>query len=474
MFDELQSVISKTEALGANYVEARYDELLLRSIIKENGQIVECKAMKRAGVGFNVSYQGATGYAFSADLATSAMEHAAASAFGIAKASAPVAVIKSEFEPFQKIDKVHLKPDIREPPQLVDTSERMDLINRMEASANEYGENISSLEVRYGELSGEKIFTNSEGTEIHWFPNQLELRCIVTSKTREGDLVDAADMRGGSFGLELFKKKENTPEDFGRNASLWAKEKMKAKSAPAGVFRALAENRLVGVLAHESFGHLTEADFVVSKGSPISDKLGQTLGSEHVTIIDEGVPSISGDFSYFWLPYDDQGVKTTRTVLIEKGVLQSFLHSRVTAKLLNGELTGNNRAVNFTFPPIPRMKNTYFTPGDLSEEEALELLGTGIYAIRTSGGQVEGTGDFLFKAVQGYWVEKGEKKYPLKDVTLTGNILQLLMNVEGATKDFDSYSSYYGGCGKGDQYPLPVGVGGPKLIINNVRFGGSA
>jgi TldD protein len=118
------------------------------------------------------------------------------------------------------------------------------------------------------------------------------------------------------------------------------------------------------------------------------------------------------------------------------------------------------------------MRNTYFLPGDMTEEEALEALGTGIYAIRTAGGQVNMDGTFIFKAVRGYWVEKGEAVRPLKDVILTGNMLELLQRVEGATRDLEIVSGYFGGCGKERQFPLPVGLGGPKLVISSVRFGG--
>ena len=367
---------------------------------------------------------------------------------------------------------MNLKPKIREPAWLTDSNEKIDLINRVETTVKEYGENISSLIISYGELSGEKMITNSEGTEIHWHPFIVDLRCTVTSKTDNGDLVTAGDGNGGSFGLEHLKQEGHTPEDFGHNAALWVKEKMKAKTAPAGVFRALCENKLVGVLAHESFGHLTEGDFIVSRGSPLHNKMGDMLGSKFATIIDEGTPNPSKNITPFWIPYDDQGVKTKRTVLLEDGILKSYLHSRTTAKLLNAELTGNSRAIDYKFPPIPRMKNTYFTPGDLTEEEALEQLGTGIYAIHSAGGQVSQTGDFLFKAVRGYWVENGRKQYPLKDVSLTGNILDLLKNIEGATSDFLLYSGFFGGCGKGGQAPLPVGLGGPKLLIDKIRFGG--
>ncbi len=472
MFDELQTIISKVEAKGADFVEARYDELLLRTIIKDNERIQECKAMKRAGVGFNVYYKGATGYAFSADLSKTILEQSAISALGIAKASASAVSIKSEIEPLEPIKNEYFKPNIREPAWLVENDEKLEILSRMEDSMKEYGKDIASLKALYGELSGEKLFSNSEGTEIHWHPYLLDVRCEVTSKTSQGDLVNASDQRSGSIGLEHLKMKNFTPEDLGKNAAEWAKEKITAKAAPAGIFRALCENFLVGVLAHESFGHLTEGDFVVSKGTPIHDKLGETLGSEYVTIIDEGTPKRDENISGFWLPYDDEGIKTEHNVLIENGVLKEFLHSRSTAKLLNVKPTGNARAVNFTFAPIPRMKNTYFMPGDLTEEEALKQLGKGIYAIQTLGGQVGMDGSFFFKAVRGYWVENGEKQYPLKDVSLTGNILQLLKNVEGATKDLVIFSTYFGGCGKDGQSPLPVGLGGPKLLINNVRFGG--
>jgi len=472
MFDELQAIISKMESKGADFVEARYDELLIRTIIKDNERIQECKAMKQAGIGFNVYYKGATGYAFSADLSSAAIEQSAISALGIAKAGASAVSIKSEIEPLKSIKNVNIKPDIREPAWLIEFDDKMEILNRMETTAKEYGKDIASLKVFYGELSGEKIFTNSERTEIQWYPFLLDVRCIVTSKTPQGDLMSASDVRAGSIGLEQLKIKCYTPEDLAKNSALWAKEKMTAKAAPAGKFRALCENVLVGVLAHESFGHLTEGDFVVSKATPIHDKLGETLGSEYVTIIDEGITPRDEKICSMWLPYDDQGVKAEHNVLIEKGVLKEYLHSRSTAKLLNVKPTGNARAVNFTFAPIPRMRNTYFISGDLTEEEALKQLDTGIYAIDTLGGQVEMDGSFLFKAVRGYWVENGEKQYPLKDVTLTGNILELLKNVEGATKDLVIFSSYFGGCGKDGQESLPCGIGGPKLIIDNVRFGG--
>jgi TldD protein len=298
----------------------------------------------------------------------------------------------------------------------------------------------------------------------------VDLRIHVVSKT--GDLfVDGADGIGGSCGLELFDTEEHSPERIGANAGEWAAEKLTAKPAPAGKHRALCENRLTGVLAHESFGHLAESDFVTSGMSPLAGKVGEELGSKHVTIIDEGTLDTSRYYG-FWLPFDDQGTKTAKTTLVDKGKLVGYLHDRSTATLMKSSFTGNARAVNYSFPPIVRMKNTYFSPGDLSLEEAMEQLGTGIYALSTAGGQANMDGTFMFKALRGYYVEKGEQKYPLREVTLTGSILDFLKNIEGATKELFVSSGYFGGCGKDEQWPLPVGLGGPHLLIREAQFGG--
>jgi TldD protein len=474
MFDKLHHIIKRVEKEGADFVEARYDELKIQTIIKENHRIQECKAMRQGGVGFNIFYKGATGYAFSPNLNSEHLEKSAFSAFNIAKASAEMVKSKSIVNIEQDSEKIHLKPKLKEPAWEVELDKKMKLMKRMEQSAQENGKNISSLKVFYGELSGEKMFTNSEEKEIHWHPYILDMRCLVTSKDQQGNLLTGAQSKGGSVGLEYFNKKGNTPENIGKDAAIWAKEKLKAKAAPAGEYPALCENLLTGVLAHESFGHMTEGDFITSKASPLYNKIGEKLGTEKVSIIDEGILSHNGDLNGMYLPYDDQGIETKKVVLMENGILKNFLHTRTTAQMLDAKSTGNARAVNFAYPPIPRMKNTYFMPGDLTEEEALEELGTGIYAIQSAGGQVELDGSFVFLASRGYWIENGEKKYPLKDVTLSGNILDLLNNVKGATKDLKIFSGYFGGCGKDGQFPLPVGLGGPKLLVDSVQFGGEA
>ena len=470
MFELLQYGVKKGEELGADFVEARFDNLSIREILVEKKVVKDVKTLRRVGMGLYTYYRGATGYSFSVDLSKKAVAEAAARSVNIAKASSAIAQVKVEPGEAPPSKSKKLKLGVKKHPKDFPLHFKKDMVLRAVESAQEHGKNISSITGMYGEFYGEKIFTNSAGTEISWSPVVLDLAIRVVSKKADL-LVDGADGFGGSFGLEAFDVSEHSPETLGENAGKWAAEKLEAKPAPPGKHRALCENLLVGVLAHESFGHLTEADFIVSGMSPLTGKLGNQLGSENATIIDEGTPDPE-KYNGFWIPFDDQGVKTTKVVIMDKGKLVRYLHSRETATLMKDSSTGNARAVDYNFPPIVRMRNTYFAPGDLSLEEAIELLDTGIYAIRTAGGQASADGTFMFKALRGYYVEHGEIKHPLREVTLTGSILTFLQNVEGATKELLIRSGYFGGCGKGEQWPLPVGFGGPHLLVREVQFGG--
>lgn len=462
------------ERLGSDFVESRFDNLTLRTLQRTGDNWKDIQVKSRMGVGVTCYVDGVSGFSFTASEEMKDVKEAVQKAFKMAKASAAAAELKLEFDHGPSImsspaDSLKMKKHPRD----CDLGYKTDLVNRAVETAKEKAENVRNIRGLYGELNGRKLLANSDQSEINWEFNVVDLVCLVTSMDDSGNMVYGREGFGGSWGLEYYDAKTRTPEYIGEMAASYAKGQLKAKACPAGKFRALVENDLVGVLAHESFGHLSEGDFVVSGASPLGGKVGTQIGSEHATIIDTGIPDIK-NLGGLWLPYDDQGIPGSKTVVLDKGILKHYLHNRGTASKLGQNPTGNARAVQFTFPPIPRMTNTYFAPGDLSEEEAIELLDTGIYAISTLGGQVQMNGNFLFKAVRGYWVEKGEIKHPIREVALTGNILDLLNRVEGGTKELKISSGYFGGCGKGDQYPLPTGLGGPMLVMNEVTFGGQA
>ncbi|MFW9794574.1 MAG: TldD/PmbA family protein, partial [Candidatus Thorarchaeota archaeon] len=370
MLDKLKECVRIGENLGADFVEARYDDLTLRTLQRINDIWQDIQVKSRMGFAITAYVDGVSGFSFTPSIEMKDIKLASENAYKLAKASSGAAKLKL---PFDQRDSVKSKKSDTLPvkihPRDRELNHKIDMVNRGVESAREYGENIKTVRGLWGELYGPKMLVNSDGSEIDWEFLVTDLRVIVTSKTDSGAMVLGGERQAGTLGLEAYEKEENTPEKLGEKAGKNAKEQLKAKACPAGRFRALVEEDLVGVLAHESFGHLSEADFIVTGGSPLTDKVGSTLGTEHVTIIDGGVPDIK-KHGGVWLPYDDQGTASNQTTILEKGELVHYLHDRGTANRLKQEPTGNARAVSFVYPPIPRMTNTYFHPGTLTEEEA--------------------------------------------------------------------------------------------------------
>ncbi len=472
LFDILRYGLDVSEKLGADYIEARLDDLQLRTLVKENQKIKETNLNRRRGIGIVAYFKGVPGYSYTANVDRNAVKACVENALGIAKASADIASIKLDFNRREKSTKIHnLKLTVNKHPKDFELDYKLDILDRVEQASLKDVDWIKSTRARYGEFYGNKYFMNTDGDEISWEPLVVDLRISVTATGTGDTLVRGVNGKGGSKGLELFEKKDSTPEFLGEKVHEWADEQREAKASPAGNFRALIDNRLGGVLAHESFGHCTEADFIITNSSALKGRLNEQIGTEMVNIYDVGTPSKK--YNGFWLPYDDEGTKTAKTQLVKNGILTGYLHNRASSKMFKQKPSGNARAINYRFNPIPRMKNTYFGSGDLTEEEAIEQLKEGIYALQTSGGQVDPSqGTFLFKAVKGYWIENGEIKYPIKDVTIKGDLLSFLKSVENATKDLEISSGYFGGCGKGGQFPLPTGVGAPKLLLSEATFGG--
>ena len=212
---------------------------------------------------------------------------------------------------------------------------------------------------------------------------------------------------------------------------------------------------------------MSEADHITANASPLRDRIGEELGSEYASIVDDGTPDEGG----FYYPVDSEGVKTRRVILLDKGVLKGYLLDRENASILNMELTGNGRAQNYSYPPIVRMRNTFFLPGDWTLDEMIHDIREGVYVDDERGGEVNLDGTFTFTAGRGYIIKNGEFIKPVKDAVLSGNILEMLKYIEGASKEYVIEAVPFGGCGKGGQSVF-VGLGGPYLYISKLMVGG--
>jgi TldD protein len=271
---------------------------------------------------------------------------------------------------------------------------------------------------------------------------------------------------GGRYGLEYFE--EHSPEEIGQRAAGLARHQLEGLEAPAGDLPVVLGPAYSGVLIHEAVGHGLEADFNLKGYSTYSNRIGQMVASPQCTIVDDGaILGLNGSSNF-----DDEAVPTSRSVLIERGRLAGYLHSRDTAARMGVTPTGNGRCQGFGFPPVPRMTNTYLQAGEVDPEEIIRSVGFGIYAKTFSGGSTNtATGDFNFIPTEAYLIESGRVTAPLSNVILLGNGPEILKRVSMVGSDL-RISDNLSECGKQGQI-VPVTIGTPTIKIDALTVGGT-
>jgi len=244
---------------------------------------------------------------------------------------------------------------------------------------------------------------------------------------------------------------------------------LRSVQAPAGQMDVVLGPGWPGVLLHEAMGHGLEGDFIRKGTSAFAGKLGERVAAKGVTVVDDG--TLDGRRGS--LTIDDEGTPTSRTTLIEDGILTGFMQDRMNARLLGVPATGNGRRESFAHSPMPRMTNTFMLGGSVNPEQMLAELKDGIYATNFGGGQVDITsGKFVFQCTEAYRVRDGKVEEPLKGVTLIGDGPTVLTQIRHIGNDM-ALDPGIGVCGKAGQ-GVPVGVGQPSLYVENLTVGGSA
>jgi TldD protein len=240
---------------------------------------------------------------------------------------------------------------------------------------------------------------------------------------------------------------------------------LKAKTLKGGRHDIIVDPEISGVIAHESFGHGCEADQVLRNRSYLAALKGKKIISDLVSMHDNS--SLIGERGYF--VFDDEGVKSSDTVLVKKGVLTHFMQDRQSAAFMNSDVTGNARAQDFTRKVFVRMTNTYIEPGDWKRDELIEDTDKGFYLIRAQTGMEDPLGGNLqivtFKARE---IKDGELGGLHKGVGISGKVLEFLSRVDAVTDDFEMRGS---GCGKGHEDYVPVSSGGPHMRVRKAIIG---
>jgi TldD protein len=436
----------------ADYVDIRVNESSNNVIVMKDGKIQEIRSGNDFGGSIRVLKNGSWGFAYTTQI--SKLPEMAESALKLAK-SLKSDVELSKAEPSN--DKVKFKAKLL--PSTISLDEKKEVMKDAEAAANI--EKIVSTTVNYVDGEGTTVYLNSEGSSLSIEESRVAMFLNAVASD-EGNIQFGHKSIGGSKGYEVIKNYDI--EEFGRTAASKAVRLLSATSPPSGSFPVLLDPELTGVFIHEALGHASEADLILQNDSILKGKMGTRIGSDLVTIIDDASMDA---FGYY--PYDAEGVKTSENVLVKEGVLNSLLSSRETASKLGIDSSGNARS-SIGDQPIVRMSNTYLKPGDQSFEELLEGMKDGIYLKGSRGGQVDtGKGIFQFNAAESFIIENGEIKDPLRDVSLSGSIMEILNNVEALGSDFKMGVGF---CGKSGQ-TAPVGDGGPHVRVSRATVGGT-
>jgi TldD protein len=301
-------------------------------------------------------------------------------------------------------------------------------------------------------------FYSSKGADIT-YDFQLSGLVLSIALANGNDTFSNQIMKSGYKFDDLFVSDEEVVDFVKENENYI----INAKPVEAGEYPVILAPVVAGVFAHESFGHKSEADFMLGDETMRKEwELGKQVGSSILSIYDSGI-----DFGSGYVPYDDEGNKATKTYLIKNGVLAGRLHSATTAADLGEEVTGNARAMNTDYEPIVRMTNTVIDAGDKTVEELFAGVKHGYYIKNLKHGS--GMSSFTIAPSLCYEIVDGKIGQPVKIAVITGNVFETLNLIDGLSNKTELLSFVTGGCGKMEQYPLNVGFGGPYVSISKMN-----
>lgn len=454
MFENLRKIVNKAKA---DYADARY-EVKKETVISFSGkELTKVASNSTDGYVLRVLKDGGMSsvvFTKERDI-DKALRVAEENASLIARTiDKPVRLAESE------VVKDTFIPELKEDPRKVPMAEKLELVSKYNDIPLEHSK-IAMTRISYEEVTREKHFVTSEGTEIR--EDLVTTRLYGEIIGKDGNLTQNVRVRaGGSNGFSTIRNQEKNFEE--RTAIVV--DLLKAKPVQGGVYDCILNQGLAGVFAHEAFGHFSEADIIETLPAMREKmKLGSKLGSDVLNIVDN--PTIADQVGFY--KYDDEGVKARSTQLMKNGTLTGRLHSRRTAEEFGESLSGHCVAEDYRFAPIIRMGTIFIEPGKPTFEELLAALGNGLYILDAKGGQTAGE-NFTFGAQYGYLVKDGKIGDMVRDINISGNLYRTLKDI--STVGNDLLLSKVGGCGKA-QMNIRSCHGAPHTLVKNLVVGGA-
>lgn len=459
MLDHLliQDVLDEALSMGADFAELYVEQTDSQTITMVGGKVDKANRGEDYGVGIRL-FQGTNCvYGYTND---STRENLLKTAREIAQALVGQQIIKPLNLVRKEIVNQHLiKLNLEDVP----ASRRIEKMRQASEWIKNYDASISQSSINLSEKKQNVLIANSEGALVE--DSRTYTRMYLTAvASNESEMQTGSHGPGAHQGFEFIENLDL--EFYAKDAARQAVTMLKAGLCPSGKMPVVIDNGFGGVIFHEACGHGLEASSVSKGLSVFSSKLGQKVASEFVTAIDDGtIPNAWGS-----LNVDDEGTKTQRNVLIENGILKSYLVDKLNGRRMNMASTGSSRRQNYRFAPTSRMTNTFIANGPHTRAEIIANTEYGLYAKSMGGGSVNpATGDFNFAVNEGYIIRNGQIAEPVRGATLIGNGPQILHQIDMVGENL---ARAQGMCGASSG-SIPTDVGQPALRVKEITVGGA-
>ena len=448
-------------ARGGDWADLYFEHGVSQSISLKDHTVDTAYTSISLGVGIRVISGDQQGYAYTEDLSREAIVRAASSAALIAESTA--AAIQFESQGFEVKSRPNRYP-ISEEWMNVEVSKKIPLLNQLDDEVMSTDSRITKANIGIGHSTTAVLIVESTGA-IHFdrLPmTRMNLFCTAEEgEQRESNGYNVAGRQGFEF---ITEERLDSLKEEAVNRTLFL---LNAEQATAGAMPVVLAAGSSGILLHEAIGHGMEADFNRKGISIYADRLNTRIAPKGVTIVDDGTRHHDRGA----INIDDEGVEGQRTVLVEDGILRSYMHDRISAAHYGVKPTGNGRRESFKHTPVPRMRSTYMCAGEYDPQEIIKTVKKGVYAETFTNGQVMiGAGDFTFYIKTGYMIEDGQLTKPIKDTNIIGNGPEVLELTDMVGNDF-KYDEGGWVCGK-DGQSVPVSLGMPTVRVAEMTVGG--
>ncbi len=453
---DFSAVLKKVLSNGGDFADIFIERNQPFSLVCEDNKIEKILSGIDQGAGLRLLYGHRTVYAYTNEITTESLLELADS---VRQAMAGDA----RYSPLDlRTKSPRINFTIAKDPENVSTTEKVVLVLDANKVARAFDKRIRQVQVLYRQHHRQVLIANSDGFITE--DDCTYLTALVHVVAAQEDIVQTGyESIGGITGMELFDAcpLEQTAETAARRAVMM----LSARKPPAGKMPVVLSSDAGGTMIHEAVGHGLEADLAQSGLSVYSNRLGDCIASPLVSVVDDA--TLEGKRGSF--RFDDEGVDAERTLLVDKGILKTYLYDRLTAAKDGVCSTGNGRRESYKHRPIPRMTNTMILPGDSDPAEIVRSTPNGLYVKKMGGGQVNTVnGDFVFEVSEGYLIENGVIGEPVRGATLIGNGPQVLMSIDLVGSDL-GFS--IGTCGK-DGQGAPVSDAQPTIRIPEITVGG--